>query len=651
MDETTVCDIECFLFMKIENKQHVIILVWESLGIFEIMNNEQLDYLFRNMMLDDCTDFKEFLKLCTTKRLDLENLYTNPGEWFEVILLVGGILRKFHAFHYPIGKSVITAGQNKRLFSDSDRQTNYMKNLNEYEANGAVIVVTKSKNEKIPGNEKTLIFSMSVLEDIRNNKRIFTKTFAPNIICAEILMTLCKDGNLHFLLYYVDQDRCDIFMSDESEFVNCFTCRHDIAISNELLAKVNDAKLKFLKSRSLIFWPDDGFARALKNRHAYTVDGTIPVEKRREIANNHNDTVSFVLTFGAPNSPQAKENALAIAKQEIRQRNCTIKPSSSSSSSSSSCSRIAAPSNSISKAGNKSTITSSTSKTTSSSSTSSLTSTKSTYQTRQQLLDKVQEMQKKLESKAVTTKGAVVQLEEITKLKAVKTNNEDVINLKDVLFQLENARALLVIEQSKKNNSVPFTNIDELEEVVVAKKKQKLQEISLETQRMKIQEEKLQMTHNNLQFENAREELNRKFNDSNRRNEIDEFERQTRHRREDEDRKRRHDESVNNDQESNKDKDMKRKIMLIEAETSAKTLLIAASQNLGTMQTLLQPNKRVRNDNNSEYSTNKLQTNLNHNPATIVNNSSHESCDGDAEERIREQIAIYEAQLKECPEE
>ena len=96
---------------------------------------------------------------------------------------------------------------------------------------------------------------------------------------------------------------------------------------------------------------------------------------------------------------------------------------------------------------------------------------------------------------------------------------------------------------------------------------------------------------------------------------------------------------------------MKRKIMLIEAETSAKTLLIAASQNLGTMQTLLQPNKRVRNDNNSEYSTNKLQTNLNHNPATIVNNSSHESCDGDAEERIREQIAIYEAQLKECPEE
>ena len=71
-----------------------------------------------------------------------------------------------------------------------------MKNLNEYEANGAVIVLTKSKNEKIPGLYKTLIFSMLVLEDIGYHKRLFTKSFEPNIICAEILMTLCKDGKI-----------------------------------------------------------------------------------------------------------------------------------------------------------------------------------------------------------------------------------------------------------------------------------------------------------------------------------------------------------------------------------------------------------------------------------------------------------------------
>ena len=91
--------------------------------------------------------------------------------------------------------------------------------------------------------------------------------------------------------------------------------------------------------------------------------------------------------------------------------------------------------------------------------------------------------------------------------------------------------------------------------------------------------------------------------------------------------------------------------MLIEAEILSETSLIAASQNLGIMETLLQPNKRVRYDNDREYSTNKLQTNQNHNPAPNVNDSRHESCDGDYEERIREQIAIYEVQQKECPEE
>ena len=84
----------------------------------------------------------------------------------------------------------------------------------------------------------------------------------------------------------------------------------------------------------------------------------------------------------------------------------------------------AAPVNSISKAGSKY-ANSSTKNTSSSSSTSSLTSSKSSYITRQQLLDKVQKLNKKLEFKAVNTKSAVVQPEEITKpTKAVKTNND-----------------------------------------------------------------------------------------------------------------------------------------------------------------------------------------------------------------------------------
>lgn len=308
-----LCDQEAEMFMSLESGASAmsVTIVWKQLKVFEVIDNEAYDYLLKNGFLRhrDMNTIKAEYDSETSKRIAaLHHCYTDPKNVFSVTHLVGGKLTEYHAFHYACTNMSLenTGSLERTLFVSPDRISDPKKQWYEYEKLDAIIL------------SGMLYYSMSWLQK-KNNEDDFDGA-VDNLILMGPMITLCKSATIHFVLYYCNQNRCDIFTGDLKSFKSEFRCRYDITIDPFLWTKATLSLEMFCTTRKFYFNPKDGFARAIHNRKSLKVNNELSEDQRIYNALTHDETTKWTLALGAKNSPQALQN-LNVTTPNTRRQN------------------------------------------------------------------------------------------------------------------------------------------------------------------------------------------------------------------------------------------------------------------------------------------------------------------------------------------